>query len=146
MLVTAVDIEQRCELVEAAARRGAVTLDTADHALAGAGVHEVGQLQRVEPLPSRHGEPERGGGRVEHNEVVAETVVGDHGPVAHPLKEPPQGAFKGRGVFEIAVLQPGQFRDARREPALRSDQRLELFEHAFVGSQHRSDLDDLVLR
>ena len=49
-------------------------------------------------------------------------------------------------MFEIAVLQPGQFRDARREPALRSDQRLELFEHAFVGSQHRSDLDDLVLR
>ena len=89
--------------------------------------------------------PSEAAAAIEHDEVVAEAVVGDHGPVAHPFEKLPQRVFKARGMFEIPVLQPGQLRDAWRKPALRSDQRLELVEHAFVGSQHRSDLDDLVL-
>ena len=47
--------------------------------------------------PSRHGEPERGGSRVEHDEVVAKPVVGDHRPVADPFKELPQARLQGAG-------------------------------------------------
>ena len=95
--------------------------------------------------PSGAANAERDSRPVEHDEVVAEPVVGDHRPVADPLDELPQRILKTRGVLEVAVLQSGQLRDALREPTLGPDQHLELAEHLVAGGGHGADLDDLML-
>ena len=83
------------------------------------------QLQRVQTRPGWYLQAERDRGRVEHHEVVAESVVGDQRPVAHPAEELLQDLLQGRRAGQLSILQPGDLGDPPRKLAPRAYQALE---------------------
>ena len=145
VLVAAADSELRRKLVKASARRRPMAVNTPYHVRASPGIDHVGQLQRVEPRPSRQSKAHRCGGSVQNDEVVAKAVVSNHRPVIDPPEELAERVFQTRGASELSELDSGQLGDLSWEPALWPDQRVEVVDGAFVGYQHRSYLDDLVL-
>ena len=140
------DAEPRGELIQAAAGRRAPAVSAADSAVPGAGIHQMRQIECVQPQPAWDLRSERGGCRVEHGEVVAEAVVSDHGPVADPSEETAQCFPERRRTPEVAVFQTRQLRDALRESAFRPHQSLESVELAAMGNGDGPDLDYLMLR
>ena len=133
------------ELVEAAALGRVTAILVLCQQCAGARVHNMRELEAVQPYAGRGRHTEAPAGRVEDEKVVAETIVGDERHGVDELEKRRDAIGKRGRTLQIRCRDAGELLDLRQERALGSRERGELV-HGPVDDPASADLDDLVIR